>query len=79
MSTWQPILGTNTATPLNLSYRVGRFAPYRTQLFTCSTGPSSTFLMTRSTAHLSTRSLNMSPMSRCHSEKCAVFYVPAAT
>lgn len=28
MSTWQPILGTNTATPLNLSYRVGRIAPY---------------------------------------------------
>jgi SAM-dependent methyltransferase len=28
MSTWQPILGTNTATPLNLTYRVGRIEPY---------------------------------------------------
>ena len=28
MPTWQPILGTNTATPLNLTYRVGRIAPY---------------------------------------------------
>lgn len=28
MSTWRPIPGTNTATPLNLSYRVGRIAPY---------------------------------------------------
>jgi hypothetical protein len=28
MSTWQPGLGVNTATPLNLTYRVGRIAPY---------------------------------------------------
>jgi SAM-dependent methyltransferase len=28
MSTWQPIPGTNTATPLNLTYRAGRVAPY---------------------------------------------------